>query len=63
MAELLRLAAFTTEPSGGNPAGVWIGDGLPSPEEMQRLAAEVGYSETAFVAPDGSGDAGRLRVR
>ena len=26
LAELLRLAAFTTDPSGGNPAGVWIGD-------------------------------------
>lgn len=63
MAELLRLAAFTTDPSGGNPAGVWIGDTLPSPQEMQRLAAEVGYSETAFLAPDDSGDAGRLRVR
>ena len=36
---------------GGNPAGVWIGDDLPSPEEMQRIAAEVGASETAFIAP------------
>ena len=63
MAELLRLAAFTTDPAGGNPAGVWIGEALPSEDEMQRLAAEVGYSETAFLAPDGSGDAGRLRVR
>ena len=63
MAELLRLAAFTTDQSGGNPAGVWIGDAMPSAEEMQRLAAEVGYSETAFLAPDGSGEAGRLRVR
>ena len=63
LAELLRLAAFTTDPSGGNPAGVWIGDALPSADEMQRLAAEVGYSETAFLAPDGSGEAGRLRVR
>jgi PhzF family phenazine biosynthesis protein len=50
---LYRLSAFTTDPSGGNPAGVWIGDGLPLPEEMQRIAAEVGYSETAFVAPAG----------
>ncbi|MBL8986683.1 MAG: PhzF family phenazine biosynthesis isomerase [Gemmatimonadetes bacterium] len=48
---LLRLAAFTTDPAGGNPAGVWIGDQLPTPETMQRVAAEVGYSETAFVAP------------
>ena len=27
---LLRLAAFTTDPSGGNPAGVWIGEVLPA---------------------------------
>ncbi len=48
---LRRLAAFTTDPKGGNPAGVWIGDALPAPEEMQRIAAEVGFSETAFVCP------------
>ena len=52
---LHRLAAFTTDPNGGNPAGVWLGNALPEPTEMQRIAAEVGYSETAFVAPlDGS---------
>jgi PhzF family phenazine biosynthesis protein len=60
---LLRLAAFTTDPAGGNPAGVWIGDELPSAGEMQRVAAEVGYSESAFLAPDGSAEAGHLRVR
>jgi PhzF family phenazine biosynthesis protein len=60
---LLRLAAFTTDPNGGNPAGVWIGDVLPPTEEMQRIAAEVGYSESAFLAPDGSGEPGRFRVR
>ncbi len=48
---LYRLAAFTTSPKGGNPAGVWVGDALPDPEMMQRIAAEVGFSETAFVAP------------
>ena len=50
-ARLHRLAAFSDSPDGGNPAGVWIGDALPSDEEMRRIAAEVGYSETAFVAP------------
>ena len=60
---LLRLAAFTTDPAGGNPAGVWIGESLPSAGEMQRMAAAVGYSESAFLAPDGSGEPGRLRVR
>src|SRR5262245_15515301 len=48
---LYRYAAFTTSPGGGNPAGIWIGDGLPSAHEMQRIAAEVAYPETAFVAP------------
>ena len=48
---LLRLAAFSSDPEGGNPAGVWIGETLPDDDEMQRIAAEVGYSETAFVAP------------
>lgn len=48
---LYRLSAFTTSPNGGNPAGVWVGDTLPDPDTMQRIAAEVGFSETAFVAP------------
>ena len=48
---LYRFTAFSTTPDGGNPAGVWIGDALPEPAGMQRIAAEVGYSETAFVAP------------
>ena len=48
---LHRLAAFTSTPAGGNPAGVWIGDALPDAAAMQRIAAEVGFSETAFVAP------------
>lgn len=48
---LYRLSAFTSDPAGGNPAGVWIGDELPQPDEMQRIAAEAGYSETAFIAP------------
>jgi PhzF family phenazine biosynthesis protein len=50
-ARLYRLAAFSDDPAGGNPAGVWIGGHLPASEAMQRIAAEVGYSETAFVAP------------
>ncbi|MBD1851253.1 PhzF family phenazine biosynthesis isomerase [Leptolyngbya sp. FACHB-711] len=53
---LYRLSAFTTTPDGGNPAGVWVGDTLPDPETMQRIAAEVGFSETAFVAPAAGAD-------
>jgi PhzF family phenazine biosynthesis protein len=50
--QLHRLAAFTEQPSGGNPAGVWVDERLPEPAEMQSIATEVGYSETAFVAPE-----------
>lgn len=50
-AALYRLTAFATTPEGGNPAGVWVGDILPDPAEMQAIAREVGYSETAFLAP------------
>lgn len=46
-----RYSAFTLTPDGGNPAGVWVGEELPEPVEMQRIATEVGYSETAFIAP------------
>ena len=48
---LYRRAAFTDHPDGGNPAGVWIGGALPAGDIMREIAAEVGYSETAFVAP------------
>ena len=48
---LHKLAAFTDRPEGGNPAGVWVGQALPDPGTMQRIAAAVGFSETAFVAP------------
>ena len=48
---LYKLSAFTLDPSGGNPAGVWVGDSLPNDSDMQKIAHEVGYSETAFIAP------------
>lgn len=45
-----RLAAFTTDPAGGNPAGVVLTDVPLSDDRMQTIAAEVGYSETAFLS-------------
>lgn len=48
---LYRLSAFSTEPHGGNPAGVWVGPTLPALAVMQQIAAQVGYSETAFIYP------------
>src|SRR4051794_3908621 len=47
--EVLRYAAFTDDPSGGNPAGVVLDAAGAADEEMLAVAAEVGYSETAFV--------------
>ena len=54
-----KIASFTSEGAGGNPAGVMIADTLPPADEMQRIAAEVGFSETAFAAPQDDG----FRVR
>ena len=46
--------AFTTQPFGGNTAGVvLLDDAFPSDEFMQQVAAEFRYSETAFVRQDG----------
>lgn len=47
--EVLRYAAFTTDPSGGNPAGVVLDAGALGDAEMLVVAARLGYSETAFV--------------
>lgn len=50
-----RISAFSDGTKGGNPAGVLISDAHPSVEEMRAIAADVGFSETAFAMPDGSG--------
>lgn len=57
--ELLRIAAFSDGETGGNPAGVVIAETMPPEERMRAIAADVGYSETAFAAPEG--DAWRVR--
>jgi PhzF family phenazine biosynthesis protein len=49
--EIIRLAAFSDGDHGGNPAGVWLGDSLPDDSVMQQIAADVGFSETAFAVP------------
>ncbi|WP_432972835.1 PhzF family phenazine biosynthesis protein [Dactylosporangium sp. CA-233914] len=51
--EILRYAAFTDNPGGGNPAGVVLDATGLDDVRMQRIAAEVGYSETAFLTPAG----------
>lgn len=52
---ILRIAAFSDNLNGGNPAGVMISDQLPSKGEMQKMAADIGYSETVFAAQQAGG--------
>ncbi|GGC00371.1 PhzF family phenazine biosynthesis protein [Cellulomonas carbonis] len=60
--DVLRLAAFPdgSAPGGGNPAGVVLDATGLDDAERQRVAAEVGYSETAFLERIGPA---RYRVR
>lgn len=56
--EILRYVAFSTDPAGGNPAGVVLDAAAACDAELLAVAAEVGYSETAFLTarPDGDFD-------
>ncbi|CAL9432328.1 PhzF family phenazine biosynthesis protein [Streptomyces sp. enrichment culture] len=55
--DVLRYTAFSATPAGGNPAGVVLdASGLDDAARL-AVAAEVGYSETAFVtAADDAGE-------
>ncbi|PPJ41004.1 MULTISPECIES: PhzF family phenazine biosynthesis isomerase [unclassified Pseudoxanthomonas] len=53
---ILRYSAFTTDPAGGNPAGVVLDARGLSDDAMQRIAADVDYSETAFLLPREDGE-------
>ncbi len=52
---ILKLAAFSQNGQGGNPAGVAFYDEMPSAAEMMSIAKEVGYSETAFLVKQNDG--------
>jgi PhzF family phenazine biosynthesis protein len=51
--EVLRYTAFSSDPEGGNPAGVVLDATGETDAEMQTTAAAIGYSETAFLVPQG----------
>ncbi len=60
--DIQRIAAFSQGAEGGNPAGVVLLGSDASVVEMARVAAEVGYSETAFAVPqDGGKKSWRVR--
>ena len=56
---LYQVDAFTEKPFQGNPAGVCLLETSQPDEWMQRLAAEMNLSETAFLLREG--DSWRLR--
>ncbi|MFI0006052.1 PhzF family phenazine biosynthesis protein [Streptomyces globisporus] len=47
--EILRYTAFSADPAGGNPAGVVLDAAGLDEERMLAIAAELGYSESAFL--------------
>lgn len=53
--------AFTNEAFKGNPAAVCPLDAAQPAEWMQKIAAEMNLSETAFLAPRAEGDGYDLR--
>jgi PhzF family phenazine biosynthesis protein len=59
---VLRYTAFDLDGEGGNPAGVVLDARGMDDARMQEIAAEVGFSETAFLMNDGDADE-RLRIR
>jgi PhzF family phenazine biosynthesis protein len=55
-AAVLRYTAFSADPEGGNPAGVVLDASGLDDAAMLAVAADLGYSESAFLtAPTGHG--------
>ncbi|MFI5661256.1 PhzF family phenazine biosynthesis protein [Streptomyces sp. NPDC051684] len=50
-AEVLHYTAFSTSPDGGNGAGVVLDATGLGEREMVAIAADLGYSESAFLTP------------
>ncbi|MDJ0466491.1 PhzF family phenazine biosynthesis isomerase, partial [Streptomyces sp. H27-C3] len=51
-AEVLRYTAFSSDPAGGNPAGVVLDASKLDDKQMLAIAAGLGYSETAFLTEE-----------
>ncbi|MFE2581617.1 PhzF family phenazine biosynthesis protein [Streptomyces sp. NPDC059378] len=57
--EVLRYTAFSSDPEGGNPAGVVLDATALDDSDMLAIAADLGYSESAFLIPAAAGPGGR----
>lgn len=53
--EVLRYTAFSSDPDGGNPAGVVLDAAGLGDADMLGIAADLGYSESAFLTPPPEG--------
>ncbi|MFF4758379.1 PhzF family phenazine biosynthesis protein [Streptomyces sp. NPDC001292] len=53
--EVLRYTAFSSAPDGGNPAGVVLDATALDDSDMLAIAADLGYSKSAFLTapPEG----------
>lgn len=60
MVTVYHYDAFSTIPNKGNPAGVVVEGDAYSDDEMQAIAKQVGYNETAFALKSERAD---LRIR
>ena len=60
--EVQRWVAFAADPAGGNPAGVVLDATGADDAAMLAVAADLGYSESAFVVPLSSIEAGGRHV-
>lgn len=49
--QVLHFDAFTSTPGKGNPAGIVLSTEDLSAREMQAVAADTGFGDTAFVSP------------
>lgn len=54
--QLTLVDAFSARMFAGNQAAVAVLDRWPDDQTMQAVAAELGWSETAFAVPRGDGD-------
>lgn len=54
--KVYQYDVFTTEPTRGNAAGVVLNGDMITTDEMQAIAYEAGYNETAFLMASAHAD-------
>ncbi|MDH5434368.1 MAG: PhzF family phenazine biosynthesis protein [Gammaproteobacteria bacterium] len=53
--QIYKVAAFSNNEIGGNPAGVTLVEHMPADQEMLKIASDIGFSETAFLKQQDDG--------